>query len=209
MPPEAVTEHWGSESARKQAAHLGMWIFISTEVLLFAALFTAYGVYRSVYPEAWREAQLHMSVGLGTVNTFLLVASSIVVALAVHAVREDRPGLGGALLALAALMGVAFLVLKGVEYAHHVEEGGLPGQWYRMRELQKPGSALFFTLYFLLTGFHALHVTLGVCVLTVLAVQSASGKFSARYTTPVELGGMYWHLVDVIWLFVYPLIYLS
>lgn len=209
MPPDAVTEHWGSESARRQAAHLGMWVFISTEVLLFAALFTAYGVYRSVYPEVFREAQHHMDVTLGTVNTFLLVTSSVLVALAVHAVRESRPGLCGALLALAAVMGVVFLVIKGVEYGHHVEEGGLPGDWYRLEDLPETGGSLFFSLYFLLTGFHALHVTVGVCALTVLAVQSASGKFSASYATPVELGGMYWHLVDVIWLFVYPIMYLS
>ncbi|MCY1046938.1 cytochrome c oxidase subunit 3 family protein [Corallococcus sp. bb12-1] len=209
MPPEAVTEHWGSEGARRQAAYLGMWIFIATEVLLFASLFTAYGVYRSVYPEAFRAAQLTMDVGLGTLNTFLLVTSSVLVALAVHAVREDRPGLGGALLGAAALLGLVFLAVKGVEYAHHVKEGGLPGDAYRLREVPQVGASLFFTLYYLLTGFHALHVTVGVGTLSVLAVRSASGTFSAAYATPVELGGMYWHLVDVIWLFVYPILYLS
>ncbi|NOJ94228.1 cytochrome c oxidase subunit 3 family protein [Corallococcus coralloides] len=209
MPPEAVTEHWGSESARRQAAYLGMWVFIATEVLLFAGLFTAYGVYRSVYPEVFRAAQLTMDVGLGTLNTFILVTSSIVVALAVHAVRGDRPGLGGALLLVAALLGVVFLVVKGVEYAHHVREGGLPGEAYRFTEVPRVGASLFFTLYYLLTGIHALHVTVGVSVLTVLGVRSAAGTFGAGYATPVELGGMYWHLVDVIWLFVYPILYLS
>ncbi|NNC04504.1 cytochrome c oxidase subunit 3 family protein [Corallococcus exiguus] len=209
MPPEAVTEHWGSEGARRQAAYLGMWVFIATEVLLFAGLFTAYGVYRSVYPEVFRAAQLTMDVGLGTLNTFLLVTSSIVVALAVHAVREDRPGLGGALLLAAALLGIVFLGVKGVEYAHHVREGGLPGDAYRFTEVPRVGASLFFTLYYLLTGFHALHVTVGVSVLTVLGVRSASGTFGSAYATPVELGGMYWHLVDVIWLFVYPILYLS
>ncbi|MBU8897293.1 cytochrome c oxidase subunit 3 family protein [Corallococcus sp. H22C18031201] len=209
MPHESTAEHWGSEAARAHAAHLGMWLFISTEVLLFAALFTTYGVYRSVYPEVWREAQAHMDVTLGTVNTVVLVTSSVLVALAVHATREGRPGTGGALLGLAALLGVTFLVLKGVEYAGHAREGGLPGEWYRLEALPKPGASLFFSLYYLLTGLHAVHVTLGVGVLTVLAVRAAAGGFSASDHTPLELGGMYWHLVDVIWLFVYPILYLS
>ncbi|NBD12753.1 MULTISPECIES: cytochrome c oxidase subunit 3 [Corallococcus] len=209
MPPEAVTGHWGSEGARRQAAYLGMWVFIATEVLLFAGLFTAYGVYRSVYPEVFRAAQLTMNVGLGTLNTFLLVTSSVLVALAVHAVREDRPGLGGVLLLAAALLGVVFLGVKGVEYAQHVKDGGLPGAAYRFGEVPRVGASLFFTLYFLLTGLHAVHVTVGVGVLTVLGVRSAGGAFGAESATPVELGGMYWHLVDVIWLFVYPILYLS
>ncbi|XXF78114.1 cytochrome c oxidase subunit 3 [Myxococcaceae bacterium GXIMD 01537] len=205
MRPEAA--HFGTEEAARDASHLGMWVFIATEVLLFAALFVAYGVYRSVYGDLFHEAQRHMSVGLGTLNTYVLVTSSILVALAVHRGREGRAAACGALLWGAVLLGVLFLVLKGVEYGKHVREGALPGAWYAFEGFARPGASLFYSLYWLITGLHAVHVSVGLGVLGTLAVRA--GRFSAAYSTPLELGGMYWHLVDVVWLFVYPLMYLS
>jgi cytochrome c oxidase subunit 3 len=186
-----------------------MWVFIATEVLLFAGLFVVYGVYRYAFTEVFVEAHQHMSVGLGTVNTLLLVVSSILVALAVHWGREGRTLLCSGLLWGAVVLGTAFLALKGVEYHHHVREGALPGAWYALEEFAREGAALFYSLYWLTTGLHALHVTVGLGVLGTLAVQAAGGKFSRDWHTPLELGGMYWHLVDVVWLFVYPLMYLA
>jgi cytochrome c oxidase subunit 3 len=207
-PVVPQASHFGSDEARSQAAHVGMWVFLATEVLLFAALFTAYAVYRVDYPETFRAAREHMKVGIGTANTYLLVTSSICVAFAVWAVRQERTGLATFLLLVAVVLGLGFLTLKGVEYAEHVREGALPGRWYALEEFPRPGASLYFTLYFLLTGVHALHVLVGVSVLAVLTVQTAWGKYSGRYHTPLELGGMYWHLVDIIWLFVWPLLYL-
>lgn len=217
MRPEALVRpvrseaasHFGTAEAAQHASHLGMWVFISTEILLFAALFVAYAVYRSVYGDLFHEAQHHMNVGLGTANTYVLVTSSILVALAVHVGREGKTLLCSALLWGAVLLGALFMVLKGIEYSEHVKEGALPGQWYAFAEFARPGASLFYSLYWLITGLHAIHVTVGMSVLAVLAVQAAGGKFSRAYYTPLELGGMYWHLVDVIWLFVYPLMYLS
>lgn len=206
-PPRPDTSHFGTAEAARSAAHLGMWVFIATEVLLFAGLFVAYGVYRSVYPEAFREAQHHQNVLIGTVNTYVLVTSSILVALAVHAGREGRGRVCGVLLWGAVVLGLVFLGLKGVEYWEHVKEGALPGRWYAFEALAVPGASLFYSLYWLTTGLHGVHVTVGVGVLGTLAVRS--GRFTAEWHTPLELGGMYWHLVDVVWLFVYPLMYLA
>ncbi|GHG77499.1 cytochrome c oxidase subunit 3 [Comamonas sp. JC664] len=201
--------HFGDESSREDAAHLGMWIFIATEVLLFAVLFTAYALYRLTYPDLFQRAPAHMDVFLGTLNTFVLVTSSIVVALAVDSVRKGRDFAGAALLALAVLLGIAFLSIKAAEYAKHVRDGALPGAWYAYEAFAVPGANLYFTLYWVMTGVHAVHVLVGVSVLVTLMLRTLTGEFGARFHTPVALGGMYWHLVDVIWLFLWPLLYLT
>jgi cytochrome c oxidase subunit III len=210
MPAEAhVAEHFGTEEAQEHAAHLGMWVFIATEVLLFGGLFVCYAAYRFLYPEAFLQtATKEMELTIGTVNTLVLLVSSVLVAFADTLIRRDRQLPCAACLALAAALGVVFLSLKGVEYAHHVEHGALPGHWYRMAELPGPGPAMFMTLYFLMTGLHAVHMTVAVVVLLWICWQSMAGSYSRGYHTPVALGGMYWHLVDVIWVFLYPLFYL-
>ena len=211
MSPEsapAPAGPFGSAEARVAAAHRGMWVFIATEVLLFAALFTSYGVYRLSYPELFVEARTHMNLLYGTINTYVLVTSSVFVALAVWAIRAARPWLSALLLTCAMGLGIVFLVVKGLEYAEHFHEGALPGRWYALEAFPQPGANLYFSLYYLMTGLHAVHVLVGTCVLGVLAFQTATLKFTSEFHTPIELGGMYWHLVDVIWLFVWPLLYL-
>jgi cytochrome c oxidase subunit 3 len=208
-PVVPQAEHFGDEASRQDAAHLGMWVFLSTEVLLFAGLFAAYAMYRLAYPEVFHQAREHMAVALGTINTYLLVTSSVLVALAISSIRSGRDLLAAALLAGAVLLGCGFLVVKGIEYAQHVREGALPGAHYALDKFAVPGASLYFTLYWIMTAVHAVHVTIGVGVLSVLCFQTLSGKFSASYHTPLELGGMYWHLVDVVWLFLWPLLYLT
>ncbi|MFT3837857.1 MAG: cytochrome c oxidase subunit 3 [Myxococcaceae bacterium] len=192
--------HFGSEAARETAAHLGMWIFLVSEVLLFTVMFTAYALYRADYSAVFHLGRRQMAVGLGTANTYLLVSSSVVVALAVKH-RSHR--VSALLLGVAVLFGAAFLTIKGVEYAQHIHEGALPGARYHLASLQEPGASLFFSLYWLMTAVHALHVLVGMGVLATLAVLSWNGR--PRW---LEQGGMYWHLVDVIWLFLWPLFYL-
>lgn len=215
QPDQAVrpvvphAEHFGDEASRQDAAHLGMWIFLATEVLLFAGLFAAYSMYRLAYPEVFQQARHHMEVTIGTINTYVLVTSSVFVALAIASIRSGRELAASALLACAVLLGITFLSLKGVEYAKHVREGGLPGAHYALHDFAVPGASLYFTLYWIMTGVHSVHVAVGVGVLSVLSFQTLSGKFNARYHTPLELGGMYWHLVDVVWLFLWPLLYLT
>ncbi len=205
--PQAA--HFGDEASRQQAAHMGMWVFLATEVLLFAGLFASYALYRLAYPEVFHQAREHMDVKLGTINTYVLVSSSVLVALAVAAIRGRRDLVASGLLLGAALLGVTFLSIKGVEYTHHMHEGALPGAHYALHKFAVPGASLYFTLYWVMTGVHALHVLIGVGVLGVLGLRTAAGDFSAAYHTPVELGGMYWHLVDVVWLFLWPLLYLA
>ncbi|QDE83617.1 MULTISPECIES: cytochrome c oxidase subunit 3 [Myxococcus] len=208
-PVEPRALHFGDEASRQDAAHLGMWIFLATEVLLFSVLFTAYALYRLTYPGVFQQAPAHMDVFLGTLNTFVLVSSSILVALAVDAIRNGRDFAAAALLALSVLLGMAFLFIKAAEYTKHVHDGALPGAWYAYEAFALPGANLYFTLYWVMTGVHAVHVLVGVGVLVTLALRTLAGEFGARFHTPVELGGMYWHLVDVVWLFLWPLLYLT
>jgi cytochrome c oxidase subunit 3 len=216
MQPEASVrpvvphaEHFGDESSRQEAAHLGMWIFLATEILLFAALFATYALYRLAYPEVFHQGREHMDLALGTINTYVLVSSSILVALAIASIRRGRDLAAGVLLAGAVLLGITFLCIKGMEYAQHAKDRALPGAHYAFHKFALPGASLYFTLYWIMTGVHAVHVTVGIGVLSVLSGQALSGKFSAAYHTPLELGGMYWHLVDIVWLFLWPLLYLS
>jgi cytochrome c oxidase subunit 3 len=205
----AHAEHFGDEAARQDAAHLGMWIFLATEVLLFAGLFAAYALYRLAYPDVFHQAREHMDIGLGTANTYVLVSSSVLVALAIASIRSGRQLAASALLAGAVVLGIVFLCIKGMEYAHHARDRALPGAHYAFHAFAVPGAGLYFTLYWLMTGVHAVHVTVGVGVLSVLSFQTLAGKFNAAYHTPLELGGMYWHLVDIVWLFLWPLLYLT
>jgi cytochrome c oxidase subunit 3 len=178
-------------------------------VLLFAGLFAAYALYRLAYPEVFLLGREHMDATLGTINTYVLVSSSVLVALAVASIRRGRELAASALLAGAVLLGITFLCIKGMEYAHHARDKALPGAHYAFLEFAAPGASLYFTLYWLMTGVHAVHVAVGVGVLSVLSFQTLKGKFNAGYHTPLELGGMYWHLVDIVWLFLWPLLYLA
>jgi cytochrome c oxidase subunit 3 len=209
MSPEAhLAEQFGAYRAQKDAARLGMWIFIGTEILLFGGLFCAYAMYRAIYPAAFHAASRHMDVTIGTVNTYVLLVSSVFVALALSWIRKGRELLSTLCLVAAILLGLTFLVLKGVEYAEHAKDHVLPGVWYAVDAPRMPGASLFITLYFLMTGLHAIHMTVAVGVLTVLAFRSAAGQLTPDYHQPLELGAMYWHLVDVIWVFLYPMFYL-
>jgi cytochrome c oxidase subunit 3 len=213
MQPEAhvpsyVAHHFPNLRQQEHAARLGMWLFLATELLLFGGLFTAYSVYRYLYAETFAEASRTLSVTLGTVNTVVLITSSLSVALA-HHLAHLRRGRAAALSLLITLgFAVVFLVIKGFEWTHDFHEGLLPGRYFSSRELTGVGAPMFFTVYFLMTGLHGLHVVVGMGVLTVLMVQCWRGAYDHGYTTPMELGGMYWHLVDLIWIFLYPLLYL-
>ncbi len=206
--PLPLQHHFPNLAQQGHAARLGMWIFLSTEVLLFTGLFTCYAVYRWLFSEVFAEASAHIDTAIGTANTYVLITSSLTVALAIHQARKGRGRPAALLVGLTVALGAVFMVLKVIEYAHHFELGQLPGRYYTYAAVQGPGASLFFTLYFFLTGLHGIHVLVGMAVLTVLGVNAWRGAYSAAYHTPMELGGMYWHLVDLIWIFLYPLIYL-
>jgi cytochrome c oxidase subunit 3 len=209
MQPEAyVAHHFPNLQQQEHAARLGMWLFLATELLLFGGLFTAYSVYRFLYPATFALGSEHLSVAAGTVNTIVLITSSLTVALAFFYAHHGR-GKAAALSLLVTLgFALVFLGIKAWEWTHDFHEGLLPGRYFSSKELQAVGAPMFFTLYFLLTGLHGLHVVVGMCVLTYVMIQAWRGVYDTGYTTTVELGGMYWHLVDLIWIFLYPLLYL-
>ncbi|HEY7724743.1 MAG TPA: cytochrome c oxidase subunit 3 family protein [Anaeromyxobacteraceae bacterium] len=205
---EHVAHHFPDLETQAHAARLGMWLFLATEILLFAGLFTAYALYRMLFPSAFAGASGLIDTRMGALNTVVLITSSLTVALAYHFSRQGRGRAAAALLlATIALAGV-FLVVKYVEYAHHIGAGHLPGRYYRYPALDVPGAAMFFTLYFLMTGLHGIHVVAGMGVLAWLAAGAWRGSYGGEYSTPLELGGMYWHLVDLVWIFLFPLLYL-
>jgi len=204
----ALAHHFENLEKQAQAQRLGMWLFLATEILLFCALFAAYGVYRYLYTDAFSQASRGLATWMGGVNTFVLVTSSLTVALGLDAAARGNGKRSGGLFFLSIAMGLVFMVLKGIEYSHHFHAGELPGQYYTAGTIAGSGGSLFYTLYFLITGLHAFHVIIGMTVLGVIGVKSWLGRYSAEYHVPVELAGLYWHLVDLIWIFVFPLIYL-
>jgi cytochrome c oxidase subunit 3 len=204
----AGREHFQSLERQTEAARLGMWVFLGSEVLFFAVLFALYASYRVAHGHAFAEGVHHNELLIGTVNTYILLTSSLIVALGVYAIRSGRWKITAALLTTAAVLGVAFLILKGIEYSHHFKEGIFPGPYYEFEGLQTYGARVFFTLYYFMTGLHALHVFGGIIMLLVLTTLTLRRKFDAQYHTPIELGGMYWHFVDIVWLFLWPLFYL-
>jgi cytochrome c oxidase subunit 3 len=208
LPEGILGHHFSSLSRQNEAMRLGMWLFLATEILLFAGLFTGYAIYRFQFPLAFAEASRHLNLTAGTVNTVVLITSSFTVALAIHFVRIDRPRAAAVCLVLTILMALAFLGIKAIEYTEHFHERALPGKYYAFKEVTIPGAAMFYSLYFLMTGLHGFHVIAGMSVLGWILWRTLQGRYSSRYYTGIELGGLYWHLVDLVWIFLYPLLYL-
>jgi cytochrome c oxidase subunit 3 len=201
-------EQYPDFPTQEQTLQFGMWVFLASEALLFGALFALYAGYRTMYPEEFLEAINENTRWFGTANMFILLTSSLTAALSVTAVRKDRPALAARLLLATAVLGLAFLVVKGWEYGRHVHEGSLPGRYYHHQKLPTFGANRFFTMYWVMTGFHALHVTAGVTVVSWMAIHAARGRYTRGHHAKLEMGTMYWHLVDVIWIFLWPLLYL-
>jgi len=202
--------HYQDLEKQAHAVKLGVWIFVASELMIFAGLFGTYAALRCEAPREFAAACRHSALAIGTINTGILLTSSLLVALAVHSVREARARAGALLLAGAVLLGAAFLALKGTEYAAHLREGIAPGVRGQADALATPGARAFFNLYYLMTGLHAVHVLAGSIVLAWLAVQTARGVYGPAEHDHValELGGVYWHFVDVVWLFLWPMFYL-
>lgn len=202
----SVAEQFDDAEQQAEASVLGMWTFLSTEVVFFGGLFLAYIVYRMTYPEAFAEASHHGNLLLGSINTAILLTSSLTMALAVHASQVGSRKRLASFLLVTVLLGVAFLAVKGVEYRAHISEGLLPGSHFKPG--LPPGTQMFFLLYFVTTGLHALHLLIGCVVLLVLLGMAWGARFSQSYYTPVEVSGLYWHFVDLVWVFLYPMFYL-
>ena len=204
-----LAHHFDTIEKQDHAVRLGMWLFLGTEVLLFAGLFLGYTVYRHFYHEAFHHASRSLDIAMGTTNTLVLITSSLSVALAYYAVKVGKRQLALGMLAFTILCACGFLVIKYFEYAHKFHVGALPGKWFSDPSLAKyPGANLYFTVYFLTTGLHAFHVIVGMSVLIWVAKGVYKGRYTPEYYVPVELGALYWHLVDLVWIFLFPLLYL-
>lgn len=191
---------------QRQSALLGMWIFLATEVLFFGGIFLGYAVYRHAYPTAFAAASARTLLACGAANTAILLLSSTTMVFAVQAANSRRRGLSAKLLVVTALLGLLFLGIKAFEYSHEISEGLLPGKHFRFEGPNGNKAEMFFYLYFLMTSVHALHVTIGVMLLLVFAWLTWRNPKSNG--TAVELLGLYWHFVDIVWVFLFPLIYL-
>lgn len=208
LPEYQIPHHYADRpAAHAIAVRLGMWLFLATEILLFAGLFCGYFVYRHLFPAAFVDGARAIDLWAGTTNTVVLITSSFTVALATHYARHGDNKKTFWLLVISIVFALVFMGIKAWEWHHKWEEGALPWN-YTSTLVKDPGAAMFYTLYFLTTGLHALHVSIGAGVLTWLAVKAKRGRFSPKYYHPVELGGLYWHLVDLVWIFLYPLLYL-
>jgi cytochrome c oxidase subunit 3 len=219
-----LAHHFDSLGQQHETATLGMWSFLATEVLFFGGALLAYAVYRNAYGLAFAEASKELITWAGAINTAVLLSSSLTMALAVYFARVGNRNLLALCVGLTMLFGAVFLGIKFTEYAIDYREGLIPGidgwnhgRWHEVaEEMNQPslapaldrGAQMFFVFYFILTGLHAVHMFIGMGLLTWLLVRSRRGDFSAEYYTPVEVVGLYWHFVDIVWIFLFPLLYL-
>lgn len=203
-----LAEHFQDLDQQQHAARLGMWVFLSSETLLFAGLFGLLAGYRTMYTADFLAASHHNSVVIGTANTAILITSSFTAAWALHSVRHGARRLAALCLAATIAFGLTFLGLKLVEYFDHFQHGIYPGVYYRFAELPSHGAKLFFTLYYFLTGLHALHVLGGMVFLALMIRPVWKRRYTEDHHVAVENGVLYWHLVDLVWIFLWPLLYL-
>ena len=204
----ALRHQFDDVAQQKDASTFGMWLFLATEVLFFGGMFCCYTVYRSLYPAAFGAASNHLSLLWGGVSTAVLICSSYFMACAVNSAATGKNKAIVGYLVVTILFAVAFLVIEMSEWHGLYQEGLMPGFNFTYNEGDPRHVQLFFSLYFSMTGLHASHVTIGIGLLTIVAFRAARGTFSPQYFTPVEIAGLYWHFVDLVWIFLFPLYYL-
>jgi cytochrome c oxidase subunit 3 len=206
-----LAHHFDSPAQQHEAATLGMWMFLATEILFFGGVLTAYAVYRNAFGAAFAEGSKQLITWVGAVNTAVLLSSSLTMALSVYFARVNRRELLVACVGLTIVFGTAFLAIKFTEYAIDYREKLIPGLRWEPEGIPASldhGAQLFFLFYFILTGLHAVHMFIGMGLLVYLLVGARRGRFSSDYFTPVEVIGLYWHFVDIVWIFLFPLLYL-
>ncbi|KAB2881030.1 cytochrome c oxidase subunit 3 family protein [bacterium] len=206
--PTHLAHHFADMEQQKESAKLGMWFFLLTEVLTFGGLFCAYAVYRAWYPEMFSNAHRELNVLMGTINTVVLITSSLTMALAIRSMQIDRKNQTMWYLFFTFLLAGTFMVIKYFEYTHKIHVGQLPGKFYSFEGIEGSNPHIFFSIYFMMTGLHGIHVLGGMCLIAWLMYKTKKNTFSPEYYTPIEMTGLFWHLVDLIWIFLFPLFYL-
>jgi len=205
----ALQHHFDSLEQQAEASTLGMWVFLVTEIMFFGGLFMAYIIYRTWYPLAFEEGSHHLSIALGGFNPAVLIGSSLTMAMAVHAAQTGSRRGQIVFLILTILLGSTFLGVKVIEYAERFSSHLIPGHGFQWHGQANPRNVeIFYSLYFTMTGLHALHMVVGIGIMLVILWMAWRNKFSPAYYSPVEVSGLYWHFVDIVWIFLFPLLYL-
>ncbi len=205
---EAQAHQFEDAEQQQEAATLGMWVFLATEVLFFGAMILGYSIYRNSYSASFGQASRHLDIVLGTLNTAVLLCSSLTMAFAVHNAQHGNNRAIVRYLGATMLLGTVFLAIKFYEYYQKYAEGLIPGAHFVWKGDDGRHASVFFLFYFVLTGAHALHMIIGISLLFFLALRARQRKFSTTYFTPVDMAGLYWHFVDIVWVFLFPLLYL-
>ena len=215
--PAFLQHHFVDAHQQFDAAKMGMWLFLITEILLFSGMFVAYAVYRVWHPEVFVQASTSLDWQLGALNTIVLLASSLTVALSIHYIQKGNQTALFWNLVITVLLACVFLVVKYFEYTAKFEYGIFAGEGFDPQGISHgvdyskyniPYAKQFFGIYFIMTGIHGVHVLVGIGLMIWLAVKAKLGHFTKEWYTPVELTGLYWHIVDIIWIFLFPLMYL-
>ncbi len=204
----AVAHQFDDPAQQREASTLGMWVFLATEIMFFGGLITAYTAYRALHPGAFELASRHLDLLLGGLNTAVLLTSSLTMALAVRGAQVGKRRHVVVMLMLTILLGLAFLGIKGYEYYQKFADHLVPGPMFSFPPPHAREAEMFFYLYFVMTGTHALHMIIGVGVVGAMAIKAGKGQLSPTYYTPLEIAGLYWHFVDIVWIFLFPLLYL-
>jgi len=216
-----LQHHFANMEQQRAAGTIGMWVFLVTEIMFFGGMFLAYTLYRNAYPAAFASASNHLDITLGAVNTAVLIFSSFTMAMAVYCTQVGKRQMQILSLILTIILGLTFLGIKTVEYSDKYRDSLIPGKLIPGRPFNPdlhtfhllPGASIrnvemFYWIYFAMTGMHALHMIIGVGLLTVLLIGSVRRRYSPEYYNPVEITGLYWHFVDIVWIFLFPLLYL-
>ena len=215
----ALQHHFENMEQQREASTLGMWVFLVTEIMFFGGMFLAYTLYRSKYPEAFASASNHLDLKLGAINTVVLILSSFTMAMAVYSTQIGKRRNQIISLVLTLLLGITFLGIKAVEYHQKYVDHLIPGRLIPLRPFDAsgvhllPGAAkqnveMFYWIYFAMTGMHAVHMIIGIGLISVILFLSWRGRYGPEYHNPVEVSGLYWHFVDIVWIFLFPLLYL-
>jgi cytochrome c oxidase subunit 3 len=215
---EGLAHHFVSMDQQKEAGMIGMWIFLLTEIMFFGGLFLAYTIYRTTYPDGFLHGSHLLNVPLGGTNTVVLIVSSLTMAMAVYYSQLGERKKLVLFLVLTLILGLVFLVIKYFEYKAKIVDNLFPAMgFYNPAATGAHGVPLelqqqvrvFLWIYFIMTGLHALHMIVGAGILSTLIVMAQRGKFTKVYNSPVEISGLYWHFVDIVWIFLFPLLYLT
>ncbi len=190
------------------SAKEGIWLFMVTEILMFGGLFVGYFLMHAIYPETFKEGASHLDWVMGSINTVVLIASSFTMALSIHYIQKGQTQKANWALIVTLVCAATFLVIKYFEYSHKFHDGLLPGKFFSNPEAVAQNMGLYFGFYFCMTGLHGTHVLIGMGLIAWVLFRNMRGDFSPEYFTAVEGVGIFWHIVDLIWIFLFPLLYL-